>query len=93
MYQWCRWRSLSLSMTISLLQMIQFLSLMEVHQLIMMSHPPPSSLMSLQQPRRRRTLPTTPLSQPPRKEDPEGPANPSQLLPNPARGPEADRTK
>jgi len=95
MCQWCRWRSLRLSMTISLLQMIQLLSLMEVHhQLTMMSRHPPSSLMNLQQPRRRRVSPpTTPLSQPPRKEDLEGPANPSQLLQNPARSPEADRTK
>ena len=95
MLQWCRWQPLRLSLTISLLQMTQFLSLMEVHrQLTTMSRRPPSTnLMNLQQPRRRRSLPTTPLSEPPRKEDPEGPANPSQLLQNPARSPEADRTK
>ena len=94
MWQWCRWRSLRLSMTISLLQTIQLLSLMEVHhQLTMTSrHPLPTNLMNLQQPQRR-SLPTTPLSQPPRKEDPGDLANPSQLLQNPARSPEADRTK
>ena len=97
MWQWYRWRPLRLSLTISLLQMTQFLSLMEVHhQLTMTSrHHPPTNLMNLQQPRRRRVSPpsTTPLRQPPRKEDPEGPANPSQLLQNPARSPKADRTK
>jgi hypothetical protein len=95
MWQWCRWRPLRLSLTISLFQMTQFLSLMEVHRQLTMTsrRPPPTNLMNLQQPRRRRSLPTTPLRQPPRKEDLEGPANPSQLLQNPARSPEADRTK
>jgi len=96
MWQWYRWRPLRLSLTISLLQMTQFLSLMEVHhQLTMTSrHHPPTNLMNLQQPRRRRrSLPTTPLRQPPRKEDLEGRANPNQLFQNPARSREADRTK
>ena len=85
----CRWRTVGLSLLISLLQMTQLLSLLKAHQLL--SHPP--SLLS-KKPGRRSLHPSRKNHlHPPRSEDQDDLANPSQLLQKPAKNPEADRPK